>query len=78
MFKNIGQRQHFGYLMRDEITSNAFEESAYKKLIYFIIYILSISLKAYQINLVIDLRNADYSQTLEIQMNLVKSDPQGG
>ena len=30
MHKNVGQ--HFGYLIRDEIISNVFEDIAYKKL----------------------------------------------
>ena len=55
MHKNVGQQcwfvynmskhgQHFGYLIGDEIISDAFEDIAYKKLISFIIYILSKSL----------------------------------
>ena len=35
MCKNVGQ--HFGYLIRDEIISNAFEDIAYNKLISFIL-----------------------------------------
>ena len=36
MHKNIGQ--HFGYLIRDEVISNTFEDIAYYKLMSFIFY----------------------------------------
>ena len=46
MFKYVGQQcwcclRRFLFDTRDEIISNAFEDIAYEKLIYFIIYILS-------------------------------------
>ena len=45
--------QHFGYLIRDEIISNAFEDIEYTKLISFIIYIPSISLRIKHIRLIL-------------------------